>query len=87
MCKGCLKCSKPYQERSAIAEHFCCGSTLPLLTNLIKSEIVFPSFIRSYSVSHQQKCSAMLFSLGDSLVSLFNGISTIVGYLMPKPFS
>ena len=24
---------------------------------------------------------------GGFLVSLFNGISTIVGYLMPKPFS
>ena len=25
--------------------------------------------------------------LGNGLVSLFNGISTFVGYLMPKPFS
>ena len=25
--------------------------------------------------------------LNDGLVSLFNGISTFLGYLMPKPFS
>ena len=31
--------------------------------------------------------SQITFGLVDGLVSLFNGISTFVGYLMPKPFS
>ena len=33
----------------------------------------------------KKKCTPCQWSLG--LVTLFNGISTFVGYLMPKPFS
>ena len=39
------------------------------------------TFVNKYAVNVQRG------SLADGLVSLFNGISTSVGYLMPKPFS
>ena len=39
--EGCSKSSKPYPERGTIAEHFCCGHTLPLLMMLEKIIKIF----------------------------------------------
>ena len=35
------KTSKLYPKRRAIAEHFCCGNSLPLLLKLEQPELVF----------------------------------------------
>ena len=66
-------------------------SQMRVLTNTISSSPVVQDVV---SVKKFEKFSSLakfmrvltyVFRFG--LVSLFNGISTLVGYLMPKPFS
>ena len=53
-----------------------------LFTNIVKLEVVKNS--ENLSNVHSLVSDLQLF---EGLVSLFNGISTFVGYLMPEPFS
>ena len=39
--KGCSQSPKPHPKRRDLAEHFYCGSTLPPLVKLEKSDWVF----------------------------------------------
>ena len=85
---GILK--KPKKSKKQIYRHSfgytnmiaCCRSVVSFL-KLLKR--VQPSL----GISHLRSCTKLRLAKPVELgwVSLFNGISTFVGYLMPKPFS
>ena len=63
---GCLKSSKPHQERRVIVEYFFCGNLLPLLRKLEKLIQIF--LVSKSSKSHQnRRVIAEHFSSGNTL--------------------